>query len=119
MFVAVFRIRVFLDLPYPHQLVTSTYPDPLVTSKDPDPYQNVADPEHCFVDFHIKNNNSDRRFTVSSQKKGKALNAKQVPVEGQSQSYFSSQKLKKCKKRKQTKIVYHIVAEDLLVWRTC
>jgi hypothetical protein len=65
-----------LDLPDPEQLITSTDPDPLVRryeSKDPDPYQNVADPEHCFVDLDIKNNNSDRRFTVSSQKKGKAL----------------------------------------------
>jgi hypothetical protein len=55
-----------------------THLDPLVSqkrygSKDPNTYQNVSDPEHCFADSDIKINNSDRRFKVSSQKKGKAL----------------------------------------------
>jgi hypothetical protein len=108
--------------------MTWTHLDPLVSqkrygSKDPNTYQNVSDPEHCFADSDVKINNSDRRFKVSSQKKGKALKSSEHEA-GTGRGTITvvlfvskAQKMQK-KENKQTKIVYHIVAEDLLVWRT-
>jgi hypothetical protein len=88
-----------------------THLDPLVSqkrygSKDPNTYQNVADPEHCFVESDIENNNSDRRFTVSSQKMGKALKSSKNEAgtvrETITVVFFVSKAQKMHKKRKQT-----------------
>jgi hypothetical protein len=88
-----------------------THLDPLVSqtrygSKDPNTYQNVADPEHCFVESEIENNNSDRRFTVSSQKKGKALESSGHEAGTGTRTitvvFFVSKAQKMHKKRKET-----------------